>query len=117
MVECAIKEKNVIIKKLLSNISTDCGILIEKNGIVVAGVFLNTSKYSSTIVVLLIFVESSYRHQGLYKKCHELITNLGKKLNKSDIYSYIHENNSLMKDIIMEKIGYTPLMQLVTRKI
>ena len=97
--------------------SLDSGILLEKDDKVIAGTFFNLTKSPSSILIHVIFVEEQYRQQGIYKKMHELLNVIGKNLNRKNIYSYIHLQNKLMNDHIIEKIGYEPIMQLVKREI
>lgn len=97
--------------------SLDSGILLEKDDEVIAGTFFNLTKSPSSILIHVIFVEEQYRQQGIYTKMHELLNVIGKDLNRKNIYSYIHLQNKLMNEHIIEKIGYEPIMQLVKREI
>jgi hypothetical protein len=65
----------------------------------------------------LIFVEESYRKNGIYKNMHRLIANLGKEQGKTSIYSYIHLDNYIMQNYVAKNIGYVPLMTLVRKDI
>ena len=93
------------------------GILLQNKDSVIAGSFFNLSKSPSSILIHIIFVEEMYRQQGIYKKMHSLIDTLGKQLGRSAIYSYIHADNQLMQEHIVDKIGYKPVMHLVRREI
>lgn len=97
--------------------SLDSGILLEKDDEVIAGTFFNLTKSPSSILIHVIFVEEQYRRQGIYTKMHELLNVIGKNLDRKNIYSYIHLQNKLMNDHIIDKIGYEPIMQLVKREI
>jgi RimJ/RimL family protein N-acetyltransferase len=48
---------------------------------------------------------------------HSLIDRLGKEMNRTEIYSYIHADNQIMQKHLIEKIGYKTVMQLVKREI
>jgi hypothetical protein len=95
----------------------DAGILLENDNQVIAGSFFNLSKNPNSILIHIIFVEVEYRRLGIYTNMHTLINLLGKQMNRSSIYSYIHMNNHVMTDYIVDKIGYKPVMQLVKRDI
>lgn len=95
----------------------DAGILLEKDNQVIAGSFFNLSKNPNSILIHIIFVEVEYRRLGIYTNMHTLINLLGKQMNRASIYSYIHMNNHVMTDYIVDKIGYKPVMQLVKRDI
>jgi hypothetical protein len=97
--------------------SLDSGILLEKDDEVIAGTFFNLTKSSSSILIHVIFVEEKYRQQGIYTRMHSLLNLIGTNLNRKNIYSYIHLQNKLMNDHIVEKIGYEPIMTLVKREI
>lgn len=97
--------------------SLDSGILLEKDDEVIAGTFFNLTKSPSSILIHVIFVEEQHRQQGIYTKMHELLNVIGNHLGRKNIYSYIHLQNKLMNDHIIEKIGYEPIMQLVKREI
>jgi RimJ/RimL family protein N-acetyltransferase len=95
----------------------DSGILLENDDEIIAGAFFNLNKIKSSILILVIFVDEKYRQNGIYKKLHSLIDEVGKQENRQAVYSYIHVDNKLMNEHIMEKIGYEPVMQLVKRPI
>lgn len=100
-----------------NNWSLDEGILLENKETVIAGAFFNTSKTEHAILIHLIFVHTEFRRQGIYSTLHRLIDTLGKEKNKTSIYSYIHIDNKIMNNYVIKKIGYTPIMQVVKRKI
>jgi GNAT superfamily N-acetyltransferase len=91
------------------------GILVEGDNTVIAGIFFNTVKFEKTILIHLAYVDPGYRRQGIYTKLHHWLDVFGVSESKEDVYSYIHILNKPMMDYIGEKIGYTPLMQLVRR--
>lgn len=93
------------------------GILLKNEQDVIAGAFFNLSKSPKTILIHIIYVEEQHRKQGIYTVMHSLIDKLGKELNRTEIYSYIHAENKVMQDYLMRKIGYKPVMQLVKRAI
>lgn len=93
------------------------GILLKNNQDVIAGAFFNLSKSPKTILIHIIYVEESHRKQGIYTEMHSLIDRIGKELNRTEIYSYIHAENKVMQEYLMKKIGYKPVMQLVKREI
>lgn len=95
----------------------DAGILLENKDTIIAGAFFNLSKSQSSILIHIIFVEESHRQQGIYKKMHSLIDMIGKESGRSSIYSYIHAENQVMQQHVVEKIGYKPVMHLVKREI
>jgi RimJ/RimL family protein N-acetyltransferase len=95
----------------------DGGILLKNDIEVIAGAFFNLSKSSSSILIHIIFVDDRHRQQGIYTKLHSLIDKVGNELNKSSIYSYIHADNQIMNNIVINKVGYKPVMHLVTREI
>ena len=95
----------------------DAGILLENDDKVIAGSFFNLSKSSSSILIHIIYVEEEYRKQGIYTKMHQLINTVGKQQNRTNVYSYIHMDNYIMTNHIVDKIGYKPIMQLVKRDI
>lgn len=95
----------------------DAGILLENDDKVIAGSFFNLSKSSSSILIHIIYVEEEYRKQGIYTKMHQLINIVGKQQNRTNVYSYIHMDNYIMTNHIVDKIGYKPIMQLVKRDI
>jgi hypothetical protein len=97
--------------------SLDAGILLENNDKVIAGAFFNLSKSSTSILIHIIFVDEEYRKSGIYTKIHSLIDILGIEQNRNDVYSYVHSKNKIMQEHIVKKIGYEPVMQLVSRKI
>jgi RimJ/RimL family protein N-acetyltransferase len=97
--------------------SLDTGILLENGNEVIAGIFLNINKYKGSILILATFVEEQYRQQGIYKKMHKLLNNIGNDLGKKAIYAYIHRQNNIMNEHIIEKNGYEPVMTLVRRGI
>jgi hypothetical protein len=97
--------------------SLDAGILLENDNKVIAGGFFNLSKSSTSILIHIIFVEESYRKNGIYTKMHSLIDDVGNQDNRRSVYSYIHIDNELMNNHIISKIGYVPIMQLVKRDI
>lgn len=94
----------------------DGGILLESNN-VIAGAFFNLTKYKTALLINLIYVNKSFRRNGIYKKMHYLLDQIGHENNKSSIYSYIHVENKLMQDVMIEKIGYNPVMTLVKKEI
>jgi hypothetical protein len=100
-----------------SDWSLDKGILLENYDDVIAGIFLNTDKFKGSILILATFVEEQYRQQGIYKKLHQLLNKIGNDLNKKTIYAYIHCQNNIMNEHIIEKNGYEPIMTLVKREI
>jgi len=95
----------------------DAGILLENDDEIIAGAFFNLSKTKTSILILIIFVDEKHRQNGIHKKMHSLIDEVGKQENRQTVYSYIHVDNKLMNDHIMEKIGYEPVMQLVKRPV
>lgn len=95
----------------------DGGILLQDNVKTIAGAFFNLTKSQSSILIHIIFVEEEYRRQGIYKRMHLLINQLGKESGRTNIYSYVHQSNYIMQKYIVEKIGYKPVMQLMTRQI
>lgn len=95
----------------------DGGILLERGEHVIAGAFFNTSKSKSSLLIHIVYVEHEYRKQGIYKKLHTLLDDFAKSQGRSHIYSYIHVDNKTMTDVIMDKIGYEPVMTLVKRKV
>ena len=96
----------------------DAGILLEDNNDnVIAGAFLNLSKYATVLIILIIYVDEGHRQSGIYTKIHMLIDQIGIKQSKKQIYSYIHMKNQIMQEHIMKKIGYEPIMQLVSRPV
>jgi hypothetical protein len=97
--------------------SLDAGILLENGNKVIAGGFFNLSKSPTSILIHIIFVEESYRKNGIYTKIHSLIDILGIEQNRHNIYSYVHSKNKIMQEHIVKKIGYEPVMQLVSRQI
>lgn len=97
--------------------SLDAGILLENDNKVIAGGFFNLSKSPTSILIHIIFVEESYRKNGIYTKIHSLIDILGIEQNRHNIYSYVHSKNKIMQEHIVKKIGYEPVMQLVSRQI
>jgi RimJ/RimL family protein N-acetyltransferase len=97
--------------------SLDAGILLKNDQEIIAGSFFNLSKSPRSILIHIIFVEEQYRKQGIYTKMHSLIDRLGKEMNRTEIYSYIHADNQIMQKHLIEKIGYKTVMQLVKREI
>jgi RimJ/RimL family protein N-acetyltransferase len=97
--------------------SLDAGVLLENGSKVIAGGFFNLSKSPTSILIHLIFVEETYRKNGIYTKIHSLIDVVGTEQNRHKIYSYVHSKNKIMQEHIIKKIGYEPVMQLVSRKI
>lgn len=95
----------------------DAGILLKNDQEVVAGSFFNLSNIPTRILIHIIFVEEKYRQHGIYTKMHSLINRLGKESNRKEIYSYIHADNRIMQEHLIEKIGYQPVMHLVKRDI
>lgn len=95
----------------------DAGILLKTDQEIIAGSFFNLSKSSSSILIHIIFVEEAHRKKGIYTKMHSLIDRLGKDLGRSNVFSYIHMNNDIMQNHVVDKIGYKPIMQLVRREI
>jgi len=95
----------------------DAGILLENNDRVIAGAFFNLSRASNIILIKAVFVEEEFRKQGIYTKLHSLIDRLGIEQNRTMIYSYIHVNNKLMQEHMIEHIGYEPILTLVSRPI
>lgn len=93
------------------------GIMLESDSKIVAGVFFNTTEYNSAILIHFAYVEPKYRQQGIYTNLHGYVDLVGRHLGKNSVYSYIHLSNTAMVDTISAKIGYTPIMQLVTRPI
>jgi hypothetical protein len=100
-----------------SDWSLDKGILLENDNEAIAGIFLNTNKFKGSILILATFVEEQYRQHGIYKKLHKLLNNIGNDLGKKTVYAYIHRQNTIMNDHIIEKNGYEPVMTLVKRAI
>lgn len=97
--------------------SLDGGILLEASNEVIAGAFFNLTKSQSSILIHIIYVDDNHRCQGIYKKMHSLIDQLGKETGRKNIYSYIHQQNDIMQNHIIEKIGYKTVMHLVKRDI
>jgi RimJ/RimL family protein N-acetyltransferase len=97
--------------------SLDAGILLKNEQEVVAGSFFNLSKSPTRILIHIIFVEEKCRQQGIYTKMHSLIDRLGKESNRKEIYSYIHADNRIMQEYLIEKIEYKPVMHLMKREI
>ncbi len=95
----------------------DAGILLKNDLEVVAGSFFNLSKSPTRILIHIIFVEEKCRQQGIYTKLHSLIDSLGKELNRTEIYSYIHADNQIMQKYLIEKIRYQPVMHLMKREV
>jgi hypothetical protein len=95
----------------------DAGILLENDDKVIAGSFFNLSNSPSSILIHVIFVEEEYRKQGIYTKMHQLINTVGKEQNRTSVYSFIHIDNRVMTNHIVDKIGYKLIMQLVKRDI
>jgi hypothetical protein len=95
----------------------DGGILLKNDNEVIAGAFFNLSKSRGSLLIHIIFVEEQHRKQGIYIKMHSLIDQIGKKLDRSSIYSYIHADNEVMQNHIITKVGYKTVMQLVKREI
>jgi len=95
----------------------DAGILLENEDKIIAGAFFNLSKSQSSILIHIIFVDEEYRKSGIYTKMHSLVDLLGKEMDRDNIYSYIHMDNAVMRDYIVDKIGYKPVMQLVKREV
>jgi len=95
----------------------DAGILLENDHKVIAGSFFNLSNSPSSILIHVIFVEEEYRKQGIYTKMHQLINTIGKEQNRTSVYSFIHIDNRVMTNYIVDKIGYKLIMQLVKRDI
>lgn len=95
----------------------DGGILLQDDSRVIAGAFFNLTKNPSSILIHIIFVSEEHRQQGIYKKMHSLIELIGKESKRTSIYSYIHAENQVMQQHVVEKIGYKPVMHLVKREI
>jgi hypothetical protein len=93
------------------------GILLENNDEVIAGIFFNVSKFESSILILVTFIEEQYRQQGIYKNLHKLLNNIGNDLGKKTVLAHIHHQNNIMNEHIIEKNGYKPVMTLVERQI
>jgi predicted GNAT family acetyltransferase len=97
--------------------SLDAGILLENENSVIAGSFFNLSKNKNSILIHIIYVDENFRKQGIYKKMHALINQIGLEQNRKYVYSYIHTDNKPMQDYIIKKIGYEPIMSLVRKSI
>ena len=95
----------------------DAGILLENDDEVIAGAFFNFNKFKSSILILVIFVEEEHRKNGIYKRMHSLIDDIGIQKNREAVYSYIHSANDLMQQHIAKSIGYKTVMNLVSRPI
>lgn len=94
------------------------GILLENSKEVIAGIFYSfEDKYPKSILIRLVWVNAEHRKNGIYTKLHRILDIVGKELGKTTVWSTIHLNNHLMVDIILKKIGYTPIMQVVKRQI
>jgi hypothetical protein len=100
-----------------NHIVVQYGILLENDDNIIAGAFFNINKIRSSILIFIIFVDEKHRQNGIYKKFHSLIDEIGKQENCLSVLSYIHVDNKLMNDHIVEKIGYEPVMHLVKRTI
>jgi len=95
----------------------DRSILLENDNKVIAGIFFNTTKYNKTLLILVAYVEEEYRLQGIYSQLHRFVDLYGVSAGKESVYTYIHCDNTLMTDIVSEKIGYKPVMHLMKRNI
>lgn len=95
----------------------DAGILLKNDQEVIAGIFLNFSKNSKSILILATFVEETHRNKGIYNKLHLLLDKIGKESGRTEIYCYIHPDNHLMMGHITEKMRYEPVLHLVKRVI
>lgn len=97
--------------------SPDKSILLENNEEVIAGIFLNTTKYNKTLLILVAYVEEEFRRQGIYSQLHKFVDMYGLSAGKESVYTYIHCDNTLMTDVVSKKIGYKPVMNLMKRSI
>ncbi len=95
----------------------DAGILLRNGNDIIAGAFFNLSRSPAAILIHIIYVDDNHRRKGIYTKMHSLIDKLGKETNRTNIVSYVHMGNKIMQEHVVDKIGYKPVMQLVTRKI
>jgi hypothetical protein len=95
----------------------DAGILLENDDEVIAGAFFNLNKIKSSILILIIFVEEEHRKNGIYKRMHSLIDDIGNQENREAVYSYIHSKNDVMQQFVAKSIGYKTVMHLVSRPI
>lgn len=93
------------------------GILLETPDSIIASIFYNADEYNSAMLIHFAYVDPEFRKRGIYKTMHSYIDSIGTYLGKSSVYSYIHLSNTSMINHISEKIGYTPIMQLVKRPI
>lgn len=93
------------------------GIMLENNQEVIASIFYNTTKYRTALLINVAYVEPEYRCQGIYTELHNYVDLVAKQHNMEKIYSYIHANNKPMIDSVMNKIGYSTVMHLVSREI
>lgn len=91
-------------------------ILLEKDDQVVAGTYMHFN-VPGVICITMSYVYDDYRGQGIYKKLHSLIDQLGREKNRMKVYSYIHAENKPMVDSIMHKIGYQIKSYMVMKTI
>lgn len=94
------------------------GILLENDNGIIAGIFyLFNPLHKKSILIRMARVDPNYRRKGIHTKLHSLLDVIGNSLGKTEVWSTIHVNNRIMTDVIIDKLGYEPMMQIVCRQI
>lgn len=93
------------------------GIIASHQGDTVGGIFFSTSKYPKALLINAAWVKPEFRRQGIYTELHQMINKVAAQQGKTHVYTYIHEENELMKKTVAEKIGYGPVMTLYQRRV
>lgn len=107
------------LKHLALNVSweMDSGILAIDSDKPVGGIFFTKNRYERALLINVAWVDIDFRRRGIYTQLHRLTDEFAKLNSKTEIYSYIHVDNHVMNQHVVEKIGYKPVMTLYSRKV
>lgn len=88
------------------------------NNDIVGGIFydLERSKDSGGVWVVLAYVDSEFRQQGIYKELHNRLSVLATEIGRTRIVTWFNLNNQKMFQI-GKSVGYQGVMMIMERRL
>jgi GNAT superfamily N-acetyltransferase len=88
------------------------------NNEVVGALFydLERSKDSSGVWVVLAYVDTEFRQQGIYKELHNFLSSITKDLGRNRVVTWMNVNNQKMFQI-GKSVGYKGVMVIMERRL